>query len=101
MRLHTVWEWHGGAEMDPKYVAIEHLAEARLRTIRREQGMTQRDLADRWPSWVFSSRQSTVARVERGRRRLSLAEAHALMDILEQNRGTLYRRIVPLDSEGD
>jgi len=91
----------GGAEMDRKYMAIEHLADERLRAARRERGMTQIDVADQMTELGFPWSQPTVARVERGRRRLSLAEAHALMDILEQNQGSLYRRIDPLQSETD
>jgi len=87
--------------MDRKYVAIEHLAEERLRAARRERGMTQIDLADQMAELGFPWSQPTVARVERGRRRLSLAEAHALMDILEQDQSNFYRRIDTLDSEGD
>ena len=87
--------------MDRKYVAIEHLADERLRAARREKGMTQIDLADQMAELGFPWTQPTVARVEGGRRRLSLAEAHALMDILEQNSGSLYRRIDPLHSESD
>ena len=87
--------------MDRKYVAIEHLADERLRAARLERGMTQIDLADQMVELGFPWSQPTVARVERGRRPLSLAEAHALMDILEQNRGSLYRRIDSLHSERD
>jgi transcriptional regulator with XRE-family HTH domain len=87
--------------MDRKYVAIEHLAEERLRAARRERGMTQIDLADQMAELGFPWSQPTVARVERGRRRLSLAEAHALMDILEQNQSNFYRRIDSLASEGE
>src|SRR5215203_3793937 len=72
----------GGAEMDRKYMAIEHLADERLRAARRERGMTQIDVADQMTELGFPWSQPTVARVERGRRRLSLAQAHALMDIL-------------------
>ncbi len=87
--------------MDRKYVAIEHLADERRRAARQERGMTQIDLADQMAERGFPWSQPTVARVERGRRPLSLAEAHALMDILEQNRGSLYRRIDPLHAESD
>ena len=87
--------------MDRKYLAIEHLADERLRSARRERGMTQTDLADEMAQLGFPWTQPTVARVERGRRRLSLAEAHALMDILEQDRGSFYRRIDPLGSGSD
>ena len=87
--------------MDRKYVAIEHLADERLRAARQERGMTQIDLADQMAELGFPWSQPTVARVERGRRPLSLAEAHALMDILELNRGNLYRRIDPIQSESD
>jgi transcriptional regulator with XRE-family HTH domain len=87
--------------MDRKYVAIEHLADEKLRAARRERGMTQLDLADEMAELGFPWSQPTVARVERGRRRLSLAEAHALMDILEQNSGNLYRRIDSPHSESD
>jgi Helix-turn-helix domain len=41
----------------------------------------------------FRWSQPTIARVENGRRSLSLAEARALMDILELNEATAYRRI--------
>jgi transcriptional regulator with XRE-family HTH domain len=87
--------------MDRKYVAIEHLADEKLRTARQAQGMTQLDLADQMAELGFPWSQPTVARVERGRRPLSLAEAHALLDILELNSGNLYRRIDPLHSESD
>src|SRR5215217_6949878 len=84
-RAKTPWYDIGGAEMDRKYMAIEHLADERLRAARRERGMTQIDVADQMAELGFPWSQPTVARVERGRRRLSLAEAHALMDILEQD----------------
>jgi transcriptional regulator with XRE-family HTH domain len=87
--------------MDSKYVAIEHLADEKLRAARQSQGMTQLDLADQMAELGFPWSQPTVARVERGRRPLSLAEAHALLDILELNSGNLYRRIDPLRSESD
>ena len=86
--------------MDRKYLAGT-LAYDRLRTARRERGMTQVDLADHMAELGFPWTQPTVARVERGRRQLSLAEAHALMDILEQNQGNFYRRVEPLNPEID
>jgi len=87
--------------MDRKYAAIEHLADERLRAARQERGMTQIDLADQMAELGFPWSQPTVARVERGRRPLSLAEAHALMDILEQNQSNLYRRIDSLHTDSN
>jgi hypothetical protein len=44
----------------------------------------------------FRWSQPTVARTEAGRRKLSLAEARALMDILGLDQGAAYQRIRPL-----
>jgi hypothetical protein len=80
-------------EVDEEYVEAERLAVELLRKSRRDRGLTQTDLADEMALRGFRWSQPTVARVENGRRPLALAEARALMDILEQNEATAYRRI--------
>jgi transcriptional regulator with XRE-family HTH domain len=84
--------------MDAKYEQADLRAAELLRTTRRERGLTQTDVAALMARHGFTWSQPTVARVERGHRALSLAEAHALMDILEQNEGADYRRINQIES---
>jgi transcriptional regulator with XRE-family HTH domain len=89
----------GGTEMagvDEEYVEAERRAAELLRTARRERGLTQLDVADEMAQRGFRWTQPTVARVENGRRHLSLAESHALMDLLELDEGSSYRRIKPV-----
>ena len=89
----------GGTEMvgvDDEYAEVERLAAELLRTARRERGLTQLDVADEMAQRGFRWTQPTVARVEHGRRHLSLAESRALMDLLELNEGNSYRRIEPI-----
>jgi transcriptional regulator with XRE-family HTH domain len=61
---------------------------ARLRV-----GWTQADLASHMVEQGFPWTQPTVARVEGGKRAISLAEAYCLCDVLEINRGTTWVRI--------
>jgi transcriptional regulator with XRE-family HTH domain len=82
--------------VDEEYVQAERLAAELLREARHERGLTQVDVADDMAHRGFRWSQSTVARVENGHRHLSLAEARALMDVLELNEGREYRRIRPL-----
>ncbi|HEX4697995.1 MAG TPA: helix-turn-helix transcriptional regulator [Actinomycetes bacterium] len=82
--------------MDEEYVEAERRAAELLRTARRERGLTQLDVADEMAQRGFRWTQPTVARVENGRRHLSLAESHALMDLLELDEGSSYRRIKPV-----
>jgi transcriptional regulator with XRE-family HTH domain len=86
----------GVAGVDEEYREAERLAAELLRTTRRERGLTQLDIADDMAHRGFRWSQPTVARVENGRRQLSLAEARALMDILGLNEGPTYQRIRPL-----
>lgn len=62
-------------DMDEEYVEAERLAAEKLREARRERGLTQVDVADDMAQRGFRWSQPTVARVERGHRHLSLAEA--------------------------
>ena len=82
-----------GVDVDEEYVEAERLAAALLRKARQERGLTQVDVADDMAERGFRWSQPTVARVENGRRHLSLSEARALMDILELNEAPAYRRI--------
>jgi transcriptional regulator with XRE-family HTH domain len=82
--------------VDEEYVRAERLAAELLRTARRERGLTQLNVADDMAQRGFRWTQPTVARVENGKRHLSLAEARALMDILALNEGAAYRRIDPV-----
>lgn len=84
------------AGVDEEYVEAERRAAELLRTARRERGLTQLDVADEMAQRGFRWTQPTVARVENGRRHLSLAESHALMDLLELDEGSSYRRIKPV-----
>ena len=79
--------------MDEEYVEAERLAAELLRKARQERGLTQVDVADEMTQRGFRWSQPTVARVENRRRHLSLAEAQALMDILQLNNAIGYRRI--------
>jgi transcriptional regulator with XRE-family HTH domain len=78
--------------VDEEYVEAERLAADLLRTARQERGLTQLDVADEMAQRGFRWSQPTVARVENRRRHLSLAEARALMDVLELNEAPAYRR---------
>ena len=82
--------------MDEEYVEAERRAAELLRKARLNRGMTQIDVADEMLQRGFRWSQPTVARVENGRRQLSLAEGRALMDILELNDAPAYRRIDPI-----
>jgi transcriptional regulator with XRE-family HTH domain len=82
--------------VDDEYVKADRLAAELLRTTRRERGLTQLDVADEMAERGFRWSQPTVARVENGRRQLSFAESRALMDLLELNEGSAYRRIEPI-----
>jgi transcriptional regulator with XRE-family HTH domain len=83
-------------DVDEEYVEAERLAAKLLRKTRNDRGLTQLDIADDMSRRGFRWTQPTVAKVENGKRHLSLAEARALMDILELNQGTAYRRIDPV-----
>ena len=80
-------------DMDEEYLEAERRAAELLRQARKERGLTQIDVADDMAQRGFHWSQPTVARVEKGRRHLSLAEARALMDILELNEAPAYQRI--------
>ena len=82
--------------MDDEYVKAERLAAELLRRSRRDRGLTQLDVADEMAQRGFRWTQPTVARVENGRRHLSLAESRALMDVLGLNEGAAYQRIKPI-----
>jgi len=86
----------GFAAVDEEYAEVERVAAKLLRTARQERGLTQLDVADEMTQKGFRWSQPTVARIENGRRQLSLAEARALMDILALNEGAAYRRIDPV-----
>jgi transcriptional regulator with XRE-family HTH domain len=87
---------HEVVDVDEEYVKAERLAAELLVKARRDRELTQTDVADEMAERGFRWSQPTVARVEHGRRHLSLAEARALMDILELDEATAYRRIDPL-----
>lgn len=87
--------------MDEPYAKAERLAAELLRTARRDRGLTQLDVADDMTHRGFRWTQPTVARVENGKRHLSLAEARALMDILGLNQGVAYRRIDPVSEANE
>jgi transcriptional regulator with XRE-family HTH domain len=82
--------------MDEEYLEAQRMAAELLRAARGEHGLTQLDVADEMAHRGFRWSQPTVAKVENGRRPLSLAEARALMDILGLNEGPTYQRIRPL-----
>ena len=79
--------------MDEKYAEADRLAAELLRRARLKRGLTQLDFGGEMAQRGFGWSQPTVARVENGRRNLSLAEARALMDILELDEAVAYRRI--------
>ena len=80
-------------EVDEEYLEAERLAAQLLRKARQQRGLTQVDVADEMVQRGFHWSHPTVARVENRRRPLSFSEARALMDILELNEATAYRRI--------
>jgi transcriptional regulator with XRE-family HTH domain len=82
-------------DVDEEYLEAERLAAELLRKARQGRGLTQVDVADEMADRGFHWSQPTVARVENRRRHLSLAEARALMDILELDEAVAYRRIDP------
>ncbi len=69
-----------------------------LRTIRREREVTQAELADR-----LAVPQSVISKVERGERRLDLAELKAVCEALGTSVSTFCRRwdSMPEDLEGE
>ena len=81
--------------VDEEYLHAERLAADLLRKTRHKRGLTQVDVADEMAQRGFRWSQPTVARVENGRRHLSLSEARALMDVLELSEAVAYRRIEP------
>lgn len=60
----------------------------RLRDLREECSMTQRDLAKK-----LKVPQTTVARMELGERRVDVAEFHTILEILEVNPEKEFRAI--------
>ena len=79
--------------MDKKSSDAEQRGIELLRKTRKERGLTQLDPADMMAERGFAWSQPTVARIEKGQRPLSLAEARALMDVLGVDRGNFYQRI--------
>lgn len=64
-----------------------------IQASRREAGLTQRDLADRLPKWLGWD-QTTLAKVETGRRRLDLVEFMEIAKALKLEPLVLFTRIV-------
>lgn len=63
-----------------------------LTASRREAGLTQRELADRLPSWLGWDH-STLAKVETGRRRLDLVEFLEIAKALKLEPEVLFGRV--------
>lgn len=74
------------------YSARERAADLAIRRARMDKGWTQEDLAAAMRMKGFGWRQSTVALVEAGKRRLGLQEAAALADALGVERGAYWRQ---------
>jgi transcriptional regulator with XRE-family HTH domain len=64
------------------YSARERWVDLAIRRARMDKGWTQEDLAAAMRMKGFGWRQSTVAMVEAGKRRLGLQEAAAVADLL-------------------
>ena len=63
-----------------------------LTASRREAGLTQRDLVARLPAWLGWD-QTTLAKVESGRRRLDLVEFMEIAKALKLEPTVLFARI--------
>jgi transcriptional regulator with XRE-family HTH domain len=59
---------------------------------RKEAGLTQRELAERLPQWLGWD-DSTVAKVEKGRRRIDLVEFMEVAKAMKIKAGVLFARI--------
>lgn len=59
---------------------------------RREAGLTQRQLADRLPTWLRWDH-STLAKVEKGRRALKMEEFFELAKALKMDPEVLFARV--------
>jgi transcriptional regulator with XRE-family HTH domain len=64
-----------------------------IQASRREAGLTQRDLVERLPKWLGWD-QTTLAKVETGRRRLDLVEFMEIAKALKLEPLVLFTRIV-------
>lgn len=64
-----------------------------LQASRRQADLTQRDLVERLPAWLGWD-QTTLAKVETGRRRLDLVEFMELAKALKLEPMKLFARIV-------
>jgi len=69
--------------------APERILAQRLRGLREELGMTQKQLAERMTRRGFSIRQTTIAKIEAGQRPVRVNEAVALANILAVELGDL------------
>ena len=74
------------------YAERERYADQQIRRARVEMGWTQEDLAHAMRQLGFRWSQSTVARVEGGRRPVQFAEVAALADLLDIQRGSYWER---------
>jgi transcriptional regulator with XRE-family HTH domain len=59
----------------PKGITFEQSVALRVRRLRERHGLSQQDLADKLASYGIALDRSAVARLERGRRGISLEEA--------------------------
>lgn len=64
-----------------------------IQASRREAGLTQRDLVDRLPKWLGWD-QTTLAKVETGRRRLDVVELMEIAKALKLEPLVLFTRVV-------
>ena len=65
---------------------------------RREAGLTQRQLIDRLPKWLRWD-QTTIAKVETGRRRLDVVELGEIAHAIGLEPKVLYTRIINWTSD--
>jgi transcriptional regulator with XRE-family HTH domain len=85
-------EWaFTGDEHD--YEARERYVDRLIRLHRKKKNWRQEDLADAMQEQGFGWEQPTVARVERGQRRVSFRELVALVDVLDVDAGAFWIRI--------
>ncbi|HEY6923699.1 MAG TPA: helix-turn-helix transcriptional regulator [Steroidobacteraceae bacterium] len=64
-----------------------------LRASRNEAELTQRELVDRLPKWL-GFKQTTLAKIEKGRRRVDVAEFIEIAKALKLDPKTLLGRVL-------
>ena len=74
---------------DPSSDLADSIFARRLRAIRTQAGVTQKQLADRMAARGYKMLQSTVAKIESGERPVSIGEAVQLAEVLGVDLGEL------------